>query len=231
MLAGPINWIDLSTGIFSLLFTVMVLSYVVGDNVAFRLAIHVFIGISAGYVTVLVARQVIVDKMFIPLFVGDLPDKALAVIPLIMGLFLATKLSSSFEWLGRWVVAFMVGIGAAAAVAGAVIGTLFPQILSTINLFDPQNPPGVLGVAGNLVAGSLILVGTVSTLAYFQFTLLGKNASSGRRGLVMRGIAFVGQIFIIITLGALFAGAFSAALTAFIDRIHSIVQFFYNLIF
>jgi hypothetical protein len=227
MLAGSINWIDLSTGIFSLLFTVMVLSYVIGDNVAFRLAIHVFIGISAGYVAVLVWRQVIVDKMIMPLFVGNLLDKALAVIPLILGLFLATKMFPSIEWVGRWVVAFMVGIGAAAAVAGAVIGTLFPQVLSTINLFDAQNASGALDVG----AGILILVGTVSTLAYFQFTVLGKDAPSGRRGAVMRGIAFVGQIFIVITLGALFAGAFSAALTALIDRMHSIIQFFDMLIF
>jgi hypothetical protein len=227
MLAGPINWIDLSTGILSLLFTVMVLSYIIGDNVAFRLAIHVFIGISTGYVAVLVWRQVIVDKMIMPLFSGSLLDRALVVIPLILGLFLLTKLSPSLEWMGRWVVAFMVGIGAAAAVAGAVLGTLTPQVLNTINLFSVQNAANPL----YLGAGIIILIGTVCTLAYFQFTVLGKNATSGRRGLVMRGIAFVGQVFIVITLGALFAGAYSAALTAFIDRIHSIIQFFDRLFF
>jgi len=153
------------------------------------------------------------------------------VIQLILGLFLLTKLSPSLEWMGRWVVALMVGIGAAAAVAGAVAGTLLPQVFSAINLFDAPKTSGTLAVAGNLGAGVIILVGTISTLAYFQFTVLGKNASSGNRGLIMRGIAFVGQVFIVITLGALFAGAFSTALTALIDRVHSIIQFFDILIF
>jgi hypothetical protein len=223
---------DLFTGILSLLFTVMILSYVVGDNVAFRLAIHVFIGVSAGYVALIVGRQVIVDKMIVPLFVGGFLDRVLVAIPLVLGLILLlTKTSSNLEGLGRWLVAFMVGTGAAAAVAGAIMGTLFPQVLSTINLFDLDNTPGALGKAGNLGTGIVILLGTVTTLAYFQFTVFGKGAPTGKRGTVMRVVAMLGQVFIVITLGALFAGTFSAALTAFIDRIHSIVLFFDLLFF
>jgi hypothetical protein len=78
----------------------------------------------------------------------------------------------------------------------------------------------------NLIQASLVLIGTVATLAYFQFTLLGKNSSAGKRGWLINSIASVGQIFIAITLGALFAGTFSAALTALIDRVQFIVLFF-----
>jgi hypothetical protein len=223
---------DLMTGLLSFLFTVLILSYIVGDNVAFRLAIHVFIGISAGYVATIVLMQVIAEKMIFPLFVGSLFDRVLAAIPLILGLVLLfTKTSAKMEGLGRWLVAFLVGTGAAAAMAGAILGTLFPQVLSTINLFDLKNAPDALGKAGNLGSGFVILLGVITTLAYFQFTLFGKNAASGKRGTAMRIIAMLGQIFIVITLGALFAGAFSAALTAFIDRIHSIVEFFDTLLF
>jgi hypothetical protein len=223
---------DLMTGFLSFLFTVLILSYVVGDNVAFRLAIHVFIGISSGYVATIVLMQVIAEKLIFPLFVGNVFDRVLAAIPLILGLVLLfTKTSSRLEGLGRWLVAFLVGTGAAAAIAGAIIGTLFPQVLSTINLFDLKITPDALGNAGNLGAGLVILLGTITTLAYFQFTLFGKNAASGKRGTIMRIVAMLGQIFIVITLGALFAGAFSAALTAFIDRIHSIVEFFDMLLF
>ena len=54
--------LDLITGFLSFLFTVLILSYLVGDNPAFRLAIHAFIGVSAGYVAMVVFRQIIIDK-------------------------------------------------------------------------------------------------------------------------------------------------------------------------
>jgi len=39
-------------------------------------------------------------------------------------------------------------------------------------------------------------------------------------------IAFVGSIFLAITLGVLFAGVYSAALTALIERLHFFGSFF-----
>jgi hypothetical protein len=209
-------------GLLSLLFTVLILSYAVGDNSAFRLAIHVFIGISAGYVTAIVLLQIIANKIALPialaLVAGTMNDKIqagiLVGIPLLLGLTLLTKASSRIEWVGRPVVAFLVGTGAAAAVAGAMLGTIYPQALGSIN---------VLGQ--NLLEGMLVLLGTVFTLAYFQFTVLGKKAPIGKRGWLIGAIALVGQSFIAITLGTLFAGVFSAALTALVDRIQSIVLF------
>ncbi len=41
----------------------------------------------------------------------------------------------------------------------------------------------------------------------------------------MEGLALVGQIFIAITLGVIFAGVFSASLTALIERLHFIGEF------
>ena len=206
-------------GLLSLLFTLLILSYVVGDNPAFRLAVHVFIGISAGYVAAIVLLQVIENKLIAPLIFGDMYQKVLAVIPLILGFFLLGKLSSRTEWLGRPVVAFLVGTGAAAAVAGAIMGTIYPQVAGSVNELSPNR--SLL----DLLGGVFILLGTVATLAYFQFTVIGKKASGGAQGVVMKVITFVGQIFIAITLGTLFAGVFSAALTALIDRIQSIVSF------
>lgn len=212
---------DFIVGALSLLFTVLILSYVVGDNSAFRLAIHVFIGISAGYVAAIVLLQVIANKMISPLFSGLNGETTFVVIPsLILGLLLLTKMSPRIEWMGRPVVAFLVGTGAAAAVAGAVSGTIYPQTAGSVN-----------GIGQDLVKGVLVLLGTVATLAYFQFTLLGNKAPTGRRGWLIASIALVGQVFIAITFGTLFAGVFSAALTALVDRIESIVLFIDHLIF
>jgi hypothetical protein len=206
--------ITILPGLVGLLFTILILSYVVGDNPAFRLAIHAFIGVSAGYVAAIVLVQVIVNQMLLPVVSGGVTELFRKGIPLFFGLILLAKISPRTEWFGRPIVAFLVGTGAAAAVAGAVLGTIYPQVMGSINL-----------VGQDLIQGSLVLVGTVTTLAYFQFTLLGKNPSTGKRGWFMNIIAAVGQVFIAITLGALFAGTFSAALTALVDRIHFIVLF------
>jgi hypothetical protein len=212
---------DFVIGLLSLLFTVLILSYAVGDNPAFRLAIHAFIGIAAGYVAAIVLLEVIANKMVLPLFSGDLNEKILVVIPLILGLFLLTKLSSRIEWLGRPVVAFLVGTGAAAAVAGAMMGTIYPQLMGSINMFERNKS------SESIIGSAVILLGTVATLAYFKFTVLGKKASTstGRRGMIANAAALIGQIFIAITLGTLFAGVFSAALTALVDRIEFIILF------
>ncbi len=211
--------INIVIGVLSLFFTILILSYVVGDNPAFRLAVHVFIGVAAGYVAAIVLLQVIANKMILPLFGNDTNEKMLVVIPsIVLGLLLLTKLSPRIEWLGRPVVAFLVGTGAAAAVAGAMMGTIYPQVMGSINMFDLDKSP-------NIAASVFILLGTIATLAYFQFTVFGKKASTGKRDIVANVIAVVGQVFIAITLGTLFAGVFSAALTALVDRIESIVLF------
>src|SRR5205085_95962 len=101
---------------------------------------------------------------------------------------------------------------------GAIMGTIYPQVMGSIDMFGPDK----LNV---IVASSFILLGTVATLAYFQFVILGKKASTGRRGIIGNVIAVIGQVFIAITLGTLFAGVFSAALTALVDRMQSIVLF------
>lgn len=242
---APEFWV----GVLSCLFTVLILSYVIGDNPAFRLAIHVFIGISAGYVAAIVLLQVIANKLIVPLATpislilqGDGQQwmtLLLLLVPLFLGLMLLTKLSPRVEWLGRPIVAFLVGTGAAAAVAGAITGTIYPQVEDSAKalpaakeLIDLATGGISLKASYDLATGIIILLGTVATLAYFQFTVIGKKPSATNRGWgakITSILSLIGQSFIAITLGTLFAGVFSAALAALIDRIQSIMLFVQSL--
>ena len=219
---------DLITGFLSFLFTLLILSYLVGDNPAFRMAVHIFTGVSAGYI-VLVAFQTVLN-MFAPLIIGSSPDRFLLIIPLILSLLLFGKTSSRFEWMGRPVVAFMVWVGTAAVIGGAVLGTLFPQIMAASSMFDLHKTTGPVNAAGSLTAGVLVLIGTIVTLIYFQFTLFGKNKVTGKRGKLIGFISLIGQIFIVITLGVIFSGVLSAALAALVDRINSLILFIDHLL-
>jgi hypothetical protein len=216
---------DLLVGLLSFAFTLMILSYLVGDNPFFRLAVHIFVGVTAGYVGLIVWQQVIINKLFAPMFAGDLSITILLIFPLVMGLFLITKAFPKYQSLGTWVVAFLVGVGAAAAIAGALTGTLLPQTWASINLFDLSAVPPNL-VYERIGEGLFILFGTITTLAYFQFSVRQNAARSGQRGLFMRIVSYTGEIFLAITFGALFAGVLSSALAALVNRIQSIIDFF-----
>lgn len=219
--------LDFITGLLSFLFTLLILSYIVGDNPAFRVAIHAFAGVSAGYITYIVFLQVIVNKLILPILAGSWFERLFLAFPLILGLLLLGKLSPRTEWLGRPVVAFLVGIGTAAAIGGAVLGTIFPQVLSAADMFTVDLNSTTGGLALNFLVGLCALLGTIVTLAYFQFTVRGGENSNGKRGWFANFFAIPGQAFIAITLGAIFAGVLSAALTALIDRVHSILSLFF----
>jgi hypothetical protein len=122
-------------------------------------------------------------------------------------------------------MAYLVGVGAAVAIGGAWIGTLLPQLAATVNRFDPLAGRSFLDLMLN---SGVILIGAVTSLAYFHFGARPNPQGEGaaRRNVILEGFAWVGRIFIATTLGAIFAGVYAAALTAFVERISSLITFF-----
>jgi len=226
---------DLITGGVSFLLTLMILSYLVGDNPAFRVAVYVFVGASAGYAAVVAGRQVIMPRLIQPLLSGNL----LVVIPLLLGVLLLMKLSARTARWGNISIGFLVGIGAAVAVGGAVVGTLFPQTRATFSLPSLSNIlADISAILANtnqptpyleqFLSGLFVILGTISTLVYFHF---GAKATPGgvQRSKLVTSLGWLGQVFIAITFGVLFAGAFTAAMTALIERLSFLFNFIHTL--
>ena len=211
---------DLIAGFVAFLFTLLIFSYLIGDNPLFRIAVYIFVGVSAGYVASVAWRQVIWSDLFFPLITGTSAQKALLTIPLILSALLLTKVSPRLTQLGMPTMALLVGVSAAVAVGGAVTGTLFPQIGATINMFDVRSATSAAQFAEMIFNGAWILAGVTTTLVYFHFGARTTKDGSVRRFGLIELIAFIGSIFLAITLGVLFAGVYSAALTALIDRLH-----------
>ena len=222
---------DLIGAMVGFLLTLMVVSYVIKDNVLFRLAVHIFIGVAAGYATVLVIYNVIWYQLLVPLIVP--PKKAILEVapPLLLGVWLLTKASSRLSRLGGPVVAFLVGIGAATAISGAITGTLFPQVGSTVNLFD-LSATGLEGakLLGWVVNALVILIGTVTSLAYFHLGVRARGDQPPSRAFWIEVTAQIGQVFIAIAFGALFAGAYMAALSALVERVSFVWKFLSSLL-
>jgi hypothetical protein len=132
--------------------------------------------------------------------------------------------------LGQLPMAYLVGVGAAVTIGGAVLGTLLPQISANFENFDiglavaRNNEPILL-----LAQGISILVGVVGTLAYFHFGASRQEDGSVRRNILVNLLSWVGRVYIAITFGVLFAGVYMAALTALIERMDSWRSFFAQL--
>jgi hypothetical protein len=185
-------------------------------------AVYIFVGVSAGYVAAVAWWQVLYPKVFVPLLTGSFLERLLALIPLVLGVLLLMKLSPRTAWLGTPSVAFLVGVGAAVAVGGAVVGTLLPQTQASFNVFNPTS--ATESWLARLFFGAIMLVGTITTLVYFHF---GAKATAGgpQRSKLVVWLGWIGQVFIAITLGVLFAGVFAASMTALIERLNSIWYF------
>lgn len=222
--------IELISAAIGLILTLMIFSYLIGDNPLFRMTVYIFIGVASGY-----AATVIVHDVFIPrLGVFQTNDfyrlAFFGIIPLVLGASVLTKFSARISWIGNFAMAVLVGAGAATAIGGALLGSLIPQFQASIGAFDVRSAGSGLGIASKLLEGSVMLVGTVLTLAAFHFSAGRTADGTPKRNPLIEGIAWFGRIFIAITLGALFAGVYMASLTAMIERLSSIIHFIKQLI-
>lgn len=222
---------DLIGSFLGLVFTLLIFSYIFGDNLLFRLAIHIFVGVASGFAVVIAWYNVIWPQLLLPLFIGSQAERLFLAAPLILAGLLLFKASPRFSRLGNLPVALLVGVGVATALGGAVLGTLIPQATATINLFDleiARQSGGNLWLT--LVKASLILIGTLTTLIYFHFGVRERPGQPAKRPEWMEFLASLGQVFIAITLGTLFAGVYMAALTALVERIHFLGDFILPLV-
>ena len=223
--------LDLISGVLGFLFTLLILSYLIGDNPLFRIAVYLFVGITAGYVASVIWWQVLTPRLFTPLLpallTGAMIEKIIVLVPLLGTVFILMKISPRLSKIASITMAFLVGAGAAVIIAGALIGTIIPQVSATIIFFDPQLAAARnIGVGEVLGTGSIVLAGVVTSLAYFHFGATPQPNGTMRRFILIEIFAWIGRIFIGITLGVIFAGVYASALTAFIERISSLINFF-----
>jgi hypothetical protein len=202
----------------------MILSYVFGDNPLFRIATYLFIGVASAYVFVLIFYQVLIPKLIMPLFTGDIEARIIQMIPITFSVLLFFKLSKRTSSIGNISLAFLVGSGAAIILTSAFSGTLLPMI-------DLITEPFSLNSLNfqKLMGGSILLIGAISSLLYFQFSTIKASENQSISSKFMYYSKTIGTIFIGITLGSIFAGVIISSVLALIERLNFIITFIYNL--
>jgi hypothetical protein len=225
---------ELVWGVVGLLLTVMVLSYLIADNVFFRFAAHLFVGLTAGYLAVIIIQKILWPYLLSPLVAGPWTARLWLLVPLVLVALLLLSQIPRFSGVGSLPLAYLAGLAAAITIGGAVFGTLIPQTRAVVDAFDTARWYAVLGATWlRILEAGVMLLGTVSTLSYFHFGRKRNTPGQGdlsERPRLFSVLSKVGQVFIGITLGAVFAGVFSSALVALIDRINFIGQFLIRLL-
>jgi hypothetical protein len=214
--------LDLIAGWASLVLTLLVFSYVLGDNVLYRLAIHVLVGVAAGYVAIVAVESVLwpwINDTILTVFEdsGDTATRfamgAVGIVPFLIGVLLLFKASSRLAPIGNLGLAFIIGVGTAVAIVGAAAGTILPLAQDAGE-----------SVGDNTANGIVILVGTICTLVYFQYLAV-RRAGKIEQPLPIRFLGSIGHGFIMIAFGALYAGAIVTSLTIFSDVVDTQLRF------
>ncbi|HEX2618651.1 MAG TPA: hypothetical protein VHL11_00855, partial [Phototrophicaceae bacterium] len=187
--------------------TLMVFSYVLGDNLLYRLAVYVLVGISAGFIGIITVESVLMPWFQRTIGTGNPVNIGVGLLPVLLATFLLLKTSSRLGQLGNLAIAFIVGIGSAVAVVGAVTGTLLPLTTST-----------GAEVRGDALNTIIIFFGVICTLIYFQYVGAHRIPDGRiRRNRSIQLISVIGQGFIVVTLAAIYAAAILTSLTIFTE--------------
>lgn len=210
----------------ALILTLMVFSYIFGDNVLFKLATHIFVGVAVGYAIIVILHKVLIPAVTS----GDL----LRVLPaLVLCLLLVFKIhpatGNAVNALGNVTLAFIVGVGAALAIGGVLFGTLIPQTSAMMAIsLNPNDYPNTEQEVGLVtwLNNIIIVLGTLGTFFYFTFAVRSQGVLGGFREGFVRFWAGMGRLMIIFTLGALFANTVSSRVALLVSRLQFLAGFF-----
>jgi hypothetical protein len=183
-------------------FTLAIFSFLYKDNPFYKLAEHIFAGLSAAYYIGLIWESVIMQQLWTPMMQG----RWWLIIPGILGTLMFARLIPRFSWVSRIALAFVMGTTAGIFLVSQLHGVVLPQVQATMLALG-----GTDGFRSALLA-IVIVVGTVSTLIYFYF-------SKEHRG-VLGVTAKVGIWFIMVSFGAHFGYTVMARISLLIGRVY-----------
>ena len=217
--------------LISFVVTLMVFSYVLGDlpliGSLYRTAVYVFVGMSAAF-TLVVTYEGVILPYLVDIqnpetswtSMGNGVDVAIFFTALSFGLLLLLKPFAKLSWLTNSVFAVVIVVSAATAVVGALSGTLFP-LLHALTIVPENIATDFTSLTNTLV----IFLGTMTALAYFQFQLRQDDDGGRIRSSVGYAIRSLGKVFVVTTLGAIYAMTMLTMLTILIERIGFLMQF------
>ncbi len=189
------------------IFTILLLSVVFKDNPAYRFAEHTYVGLYSGYGVVVTWFNYIRTNVTTDILGG----KHLSyIIPIIIGLLIYTRYVKSIAWLSRYTICFNLGIGCGYVLAKDFKPYFVDQVRATFLLLWGT------GDWWKTVSNWVYVIGTVTSLVYFLFTLEKK----GVQGYVSQ----IGRITMMVAFGAAFGNTVMARVSLFLGRMQFLLE-------
>ncbi|MCK4526944.1 hypothetical protein KAW18_06200 [candidate division WOR-3 bacterium] len=190
------------------LLTLMIYSFLYKDNPFYRLAEHIFMGLSLGYTLVILWYDYIIPRIYQPLFFS--PHQWSLIFPILLGMMTFGIFSKKYNWLIKYPLAFYVSAFAAIQIPVMLRSWILKQVEASF--LTPDKFSSVF----NSINAILIFVGLVTTLIYFYFS---KKREHG-----FGAAATVGIVFIMVAFGAAFGYTVMARISLLIGRMQFLIQ-------
>jgi hypothetical protein len=188
-------------------FTIALLSFLYRDNPVYKIAEHIFAGLSAGYYVGLIWDTVIIQQLWTPM---TTEGRWWLVVPGIMGFLMFTRFWEKISWVSRISLAFVMGVTAGIFIVSQLHGLVLPQMRDT--MLPLWNGDGFAALA----LAVIVVTGVISTLIYFYFS----KEHTGAMGVTAK----VGIWFIMISFGAHFGYTVMGRVSLLIGRVQFLVQ-------
>ena len=200
--------------------TLFIFTFLYKDNPLFKLAEHLYVGVSVGYTIVKTYDTVVVHLIWKPIVDNH---EWLLLIPVFIGLLMLTRYVPKASWLSRYAFAFIVGVGSGLAIPRTISSFILKQIEDTVRPLLTLVPGEGLSFTWNLLDPSsslntiIILVGVCSVLFYFFFSV--EHTGPGK------AVARTGVLFLMIGFGAAFGYTVMARMSLLIGRLTDLIEF------
>ncbi len=189
-------------------------SFLYKDNPFFKFGEHIYVGVSVGYGLVITYYEVMVKKLYVPMIQQG---NWWLILPTLLGLLVLARFIPAIAWLSRISFAFIVGIGSGIAIPRVISSLILQQVQGTLKPLVTAGDGGVVWFTFAGLNMFLILVGVVSVLFYFFFSI-------EHTGIVHR-ISRVGIYFLMISFGAAFGYTVMARMSLLIGRFDELIQY------
>lgn len=193
--------------------TLFMYSFLYKDNPFFKLGEHIYVGVSMGYTIVRIYYDVMVKGLHGPL---SQEGKVSLIIPAVLGLLMLARFIPRVSWLSRWSFAFIVGFGSGVVIPRIISSYILQQIQGTFAPFLSVIDGRVIFNMSNFNA-ILILIGVISVLLYFFFSIEHKGAVSVPTK--------IGMYFLMTSFGAGFGYTVMARMSLLIGRFDDLITY------
>ena len=227
--------------------TLAIFSYLYKDNPFYKVAEHLFVGISTGYWTSMFFWTQIQPNLFgrlwpaseynsdllwyklynvLGVFSSVFPDgginkghdmELLYLLPFALGIMMLLSVSSKLSWMARWGIAYTVGMAAGLRAYGFLNSNVLGQIKGSAFQIFNSDLPFFALASESVFNNFIILIGTITGLMYFYFS----REHTGNFGKLSK----LGIYFLMISFGASFGFAVMGRISLLIGRFVDLITY------